>query len=52
MAFQTAVGPQLKQPLELIKRFGELGEFLRGANVVKSGDLKRVPLTKTIVPTR
>ncbi len=49
LAFQTILGSMtegsLKQPPEIIEKFGELGENLVGDNVTKAGEMKRVELT-------
>lgn len=52
VAFQTVMGGKMRQPPDILKRFGEEGEFLSGPNVVQSGSLKRVELTRTVVLTR
>lgn len=48
VAFQTILSGDVKQPPEIIARFGELGELLQGDNVNSSTSLKRVELIKTL----
>jgi hypothetical protein len=44
IAFQTILGTDIKQPQGVIDKYGELGEKMKGENMVKSGDIKRIEL--------
>jgi len=48
IAFQTILGTEVKQPQGAIVKYGELGEKMKGDNVVKSGDIKRIELITKI----
>ena len=53
VAFQTILGTSVKQPDEVIAKFGKMGENLTGANVTTAGgsaaSIKRVQVTREIV---
>jgi hypothetical protein len=48
VGFQTIFGNDVKQPEEIIERFGEMGEFLYGDNVTENGGFKRVEVMETV----
>lgn len=48
MAFQTILGTKTQQLPALVKKYGELGERLAGANVSGAGNLRRVELSKKL----
>jgi hypothetical protein len=47
VAFQTILGTTVHQPPAVLQRFGQMGERLRGANVTKTGELRRVEQEQT-----
>jgi len=48
VAFQTILETEIRQPEEIINRFGEMGEKLTGPNVTEVGDARRVEITITL----
>lgn len=48
VGFQTLLSGNEKQPDEVLARFGEMGEFLYGENVIETGGLKRVEISQTV----
>lgn len=48
VAFQTLLDGNEQQPEEVIERFGEMGEFLYGDNVIEANGLKRVEVSQTL----
>lgn len=48
VGFQTLLHGSEQQPEEVIARFGEMGEFLYGDNVIEIDGLKRVEVSQTV----
>jgi hypothetical protein len=48
VGFQTQLDGAEQQPIEVIERFGEMGEFLYGENVNETDGFKRVEIMKTL----
>jgi hypothetical protein len=49
VAFQTILSGNIKQPEEVVSRFGEQGEMLEGSNITRAGSKKPVETTATLV---
>lgn len=48
IAFQPVFGNNEKQPPEILERYGEMGEYLYGENVMESSGMKRVEVRQTL----